>query len=807
MNTNYKLSNYFTPKIFCLVLLFTSLFSVRAYAQETNIIEKFEEYHAAPRELAYVHLNKSVYVEGEMLGFKAYVVDKSTKELSPNTSNLYCTISDKDGNVLKKKLVHVNNGVAHNIFNIDSTLSTGTYTFKAYTNWMRNFKEANHYQQTFKVFDADNNNKIEALKATSLDIDLQLLGEGGHIVYDIPNTVGVIAKNELGYGIPFATGRIVDNNGLIVSNFKLNEVGLAKTVFTPTADTSYTVELDFNEEIISVPINDIKAVGFNLQLTEVNGRVLLEFRTNETSSAILKEKYFKLALHNDSEIKIADFVFNDENKVVIAYPIEELYSGINIFTVFNENNQPVLERLFFNHNGIKRAKVLDSKIETEFDSLSVNLRLQNKPLNEMSSLSISILPEGTASYNHHNNIISQTHIQPYIKGLIEKGSMYFSKVDRTAKYNLDLLMVTQGWSSYDWNDIFNYEDVFSFPFERGIDVVANVNTKKGKGNYIVYPLENSKTQVFELSDSDKTFTAKSLVPTEDDLFRIGFLELDKNNFKKKPSLYLQYYPSKFAEYNIDYPIIFEENLRNDNTISIPENSLESWKSAETLDEVVITTNVTESRAESLAGKAVNSRVDIIKDHENRPGLRVDLYLQRLGWSTQFDYFSGTLSIINPRVTWKDPVPLVYLDDALLNAGVGQQDFSLLTFLTMDVIDYIEYELYGMGGGLRGSSGFIKIYTKPNSVPFNKSNNVVTYDVPLRFSNEKKFYTPKYQFYNTDFFREYGTIDWKANLIPDQNGGVSFNVPNTKTNTINLYVEGIVSGGEYVSEVITLSSED
>ncbi|MDT0557980.1 hypothetical protein RM697_04945 [Ichthyenterobacterium sp. W332] len=789
------------------VLFICAILSIaNTNAQQIDIADSFEDYHSAPRELAYVHLNKSVYIEGEMLGFKAYVLDKNTKQLSPNTSNLYCTISDEEGNILKKKLVYVNNGVANNVFNVDDSLSTGIYTFKAYTNWMRNFKEANHFEQTFKVLDADNNAKIESVKSSNLSVDLQTLGEGGHILYDVSNNIGIVAKNELGYGVGNATGRIKDDNGNVVSEFTLNEVGIAKTLFTPSQGNQYTIELDLADEVVSEPISSIESIGLNLQLMRAKDRVLLEFKTNSASLSMIKEKVFKLALHNDSEIKISDFRFDEDQRLVMAYPMNELYSGINIFTVFDEDNKPVLERLFFNNQGIKRQKVSKTSLNVEVDSLVISLKLPDFKPEDYSSLSVSVLPSNTASYNHHNSILSQTYIQPYIKGAIENGHNYFKDSSRATMYNLDLLMLTQGWSSYNWDEIFNYNEVFAYPFERGIDVVANVNGKKGKGNYIVYPLENSKTKLFELSDTDKVFTAKSLIPTEDDLFRIGFLELQKDKFKNKPSLYLQFYPSEFADYSNTFSSIKEADVFRDNQIAIP-NSLESWKNAEELDEVVITTDVSESRAEKLANKAVNSKVDIIEDYERRPGLRVDLYLQRLGWSTQYDYFSGTLSIINPRITWKDPVPLVYLDDALLTTSGSNSDFSLLTFITMDVVDYIEYELYGIGGGIRGGAGFIKIYTKQNNIPLNKAENVVTYDVPLRFSNAKRFYTPKYQYYNTKFFKEYGVIGWVPNLKPDDNGNLEFYIYDTKAENINLYIEGVVNGNSFVSETLIINTED
>ena len=143
------------PSVKPILVIFLS-FTVFCFAQDAKtILDNFTNYTEAPRELAYVHLNKSTYIEGEMLGFTAYVFDTYSKEPSKIAQNLYCTISDDQGNILKKKLLKIENGIASNIFEIDSTISTGIFTFKAYTNWMRNFSELNHFEQTFKVIDAE----------------------------------------------------------------------------------------------------------------------------------------------------------------------------------------------------------------------------------------------------------------------------------------------------------------------------------------------------------------------------------------------------------------------------------------------------------------------------------------------------------------------------------------------------------------------------------------------------------------------------------------------------------------------------
>ncbi|WP_282043779.1 hypothetical protein, partial [Winogradskyella flava] len=72
-------------RLFILFLAFSAI----SFAQNNDkIIEAFEEYAKMPREVAYLHLNKSTYIKGEHIGLTAYVLDKKTKRNSTMATNL-----------------------------------------------------------------------------------------------------------------------------------------------------------------------------------------------------------------------------------------------------------------------------------------------------------------------------------------------------------------------------------------------------------------------------------------------------------------------------------------------------------------------------------------------------------------------------------------------------------------------------------------------------------------------------------------------------------------------------------------------
>lgn len=226
---------FYSKSSYVLLLVFMlSFFS--GNSQTTNdkkLFEAYKNYSKLPRETAYGHLNKSTLIKGESLGFSIYLLDKYTKKPSNLSKNVYCTIQNRSGKVLKKTMILAENAVASGIFEIDSLFASGNYVFKAYTNWMRNFEEQNLYVQHIKVINPDEVTLIEADEEELFDLDAQFLPEGGHLLSNVKNTMGVVIKDDYGFGVPNLKGKLLNSNGDEITNFKTNINGISKFEFTP----------------------------------------------------------------------------------------------------------------------------------------------------------------------------------------------------------------------------------------------------------------------------------------------------------------------------------------------------------------------------------------------------------------------------------------------------------------------------------------------------------------------------------------------------------------------------------------------
>lgn len=787
--------NYSPKKNTTLFLFFlVPLLCLNSQIKEETVLNSYQDFAGSTRELVYVHINKTTYLKNEMLGFNAYILDKAKKKSLTITKNLYCTILNENNEVIKSKLLKVNNGLSYNTFLIDSLFTTGKYKFRAYTNWMLNFKERNYYEHPFFVIDSDAK-KTQNKDNLDTKYTIKILPEGGHLVSEIKNNIGIIVKNNNGIGLKNKKGKIINNNGQLITEFTLNQFGIAKAPFTPNPSYSYKVVINYNNTDISTPIKNIEITGINLSVSNLRNKVGITFKINNETKEIIKNKNYFLAIHNGNKIKSFPFKFNDKIEISKIINHKELYPGINIFTVFDsDKNIPILERLYFNNVGISKTGI--SKLETTIanDSITVKMKLNDSiDLQKVQNLSVSGLPNTSKSYNFNSNILSQLYLEPYVKGFIQNASYYFTINNAKTKYDLDNLLITQGWSSYSWGDIFK-KPVYPNKFEQGINLVANINGKKNEG-FLVYPLKNNKTQIFTPNKEDKAFTHTNLFPEDNEFYKVSLLK--KKEVTEKPNLYIQFYPAIVPPLSIkSYDIPLLDNL-NSNTLNNILVDFKKNNAEEVLDEVVIKSKIKLARMERIRNKSVG-RVVFFNDRNTR-NMTLANFLSQNGWFATDS--NGFLQIIN--LTPNSPnnnIPLVILDDVQLG------DFSFLANYLLDIVDYIEINKSGVGYGLRGGGGVIKIVTDPvkrfNENSKNK-HEVASYKFPITFSSPKQYYTPIYKNNTSRFFKDYGTISWFPNLKVDKNGVITFKILNTFVPSIDLHIEGIINGETFISESKTI----
>ena len=140
-------------KLSCLltVLLFVPIARVRAQQEAVqNLITKIDTFNSKmPVEKLFLQMDKPYYAVGDTVWFKAYLCNPSLS-FSTLSSRLYVELLNDSGKVIQ----HISTPMALGISwgNIDlGAVRNGSYTIRAYTNWMRNFGDDYFFQQAFYI--------------------------------------------------------------------------------------------------------------------------------------------------------------------------------------------------------------------------------------------------------------------------------------------------------------------------------------------------------------------------------------------------------------------------------------------------------------------------------------------------------------------------------------------------------------------------------------------------------------------------------------------------------------------------------
>lgn len=790
----------FKTPLYRLIFIVFLCYSFTLSAQEdSEVLNAYKNYTEATREVVYMHLNKSTYIKGETIGFKAYVVNKSDKKTAALTTNLYVSIEDKNQKVLQQKLIKITDGVASNTFEIDSMFTSGYYNVKAYTNWMLNFNEKNHYQESIRVIDPETEKYITE-EVIENEIDAQFLPESGHLLNGVINTIGVVIKNNLGFGIANAKGEILDKNNKVLSSFETNQFGIGKFQLLADATNSYKVKITNANKDLSFNLDEnIEAKGIIMSLKSLKSKVYVSISTNLETFETVKNKRHSLMIHNGNRFDVVDIYFTDKTNVTKIIDISNFASGVNILTLFNEEDKPIAERLFFNYEGINIVTSNTITASKKRDTVTVNLNFNAFNSTAFNSLSVSILPQETKSYNKHHNMISYTYLQPYIKGTIEQAKYYFTNINAKKKYELDNLLLTQGWSSYNWNDIFKNTPNRTHSFEQGIKVMANTNNKsKGGTTFMLHASTSNEPVLFELSEEENAFSFENIFPLPNDQIQIS--EVGNNNNLKPAQLYLQSFPSTIPAFNnssntlkpkVDYN--FTEKTTN-------RAIFENLDGVQILDEVLIKGRLEKKRIEALKlTKSSWGKIHVFDDNDRQRFATLAQFINNM--TTFRAYESDTLGLVveNPATYTKNTgsSPFFFLDDMPL------YNTNILSRYPMFNVAHIEINASGIGEGIRGGNGTIKIYTRNEIDGQTFGESAQLFKLPLVFSETKKFYVPKYRYYADDFYKGYGTVDWKPELTTNLNGNISFKIKTPEV-PVTLFIEGLTKNGSIIFEEKSIS---
>jgi hypothetical protein len=103
-------------------------------------------------EKLYLHFDKPYYAAGDTAWFKAYVLQAGDLKASTYSAKIYVELLNGGGQLVQRLVVPVASGLAQGYFALDEKkVPEGSYTIRAYTNWLQNFGSEHFFYKQFYI--------------------------------------------------------------------------------------------------------------------------------------------------------------------------------------------------------------------------------------------------------------------------------------------------------------------------------------------------------------------------------------------------------------------------------------------------------------------------------------------------------------------------------------------------------------------------------------------------------------------------------------------------------------------------------
>src|SRR5690606_36664950 len=91
---------------------------------------------------------------------------------------------------------------------------------------MNNFESPDIHSQKITVIGKEKKNEKNELM--NQEFDFQALPESGHLVEGIENSIGIVVKNQKGFGVSGLKIRLIDSKNAEIATTQLNAFGIGK---------------------------------------------------------------------------------------------------------------------------------------------------------------------------------------------------------------------------------------------------------------------------------------------------------------------------------------------------------------------------------------------------------------------------------------------------------------------------------------------------------------------------------------------------------------------------------------------------
>ncbi|MFV0505377.1 MAG: TonB-dependent receptor plug domain-containing protein [Bacteroidales bacterium] len=836
-----------------------------------------------PQEKIYVQIDKSFYITGEYIWFRAHLVDAMSNIPDTTSRYIYAELINPLDSVVVRVKVRPQDGAYSGYIPLAEELPEGDYQLQFYTRFMEGLGSEYFFKRALKIGDPlgalyrteasfeyrDNNKKIdvelrffalengESVKPDKIqisdnkgvrthrqnedgtvrtsintptekinrviyveydvagkfhkqfihipfpdDFEVSFLPEGGNLPAGVMNCMAFKALNSEGLGEDIS-GVVVNNNGDTIVDFKSQHRGMGQflLLFNNTSDkyTAICRNKKGVEKRYELPSADLSCATLRTQQQKDH----LYIAVNKSIDVGIDEQFYLIIQSKGVLLYAAEW---DNSKELVMLEKDILPSGVIQILLADKELNILSERLFFNVNKINLAKMNFSSDKENYDrrqkiNASISLSdIKGEP--GIANFSVSITDDNDISPDTCVNILSSLLLTSDLRGYIEAPAYYFSDSSLRVRSDLDLLMMTQGWSRYDIPKVLKgIYDVPKSYLELSQEISGALkggllSNKLSAG----YPVSLIATQAGLFGTTTTNEHGHFCFRNFEMPDSIKYVVQGQTR-KGGKGVELIVNPETFpeAKYSLPFsPLSHHKDFGNFLQKADRQFELVNGVRMIYLKGVEVSAKKTDEKGRSTYSSAMNPRFteDEIEQMHARSMLQI---LSR---------FAGVMVTGNNISIRGGGAPLILLDDIEI-------DVDLLESIPVESVD--EVEIVKDAGaaifGSRGGNGVIMVSTKEGEgiATLSRSALNIKNISPLGYQRAKDFYSPQYQ-----------TVQQRARAVPDMRTTIYWN-PSLKTaddgsvdfsfyssdasSKYSVVIEGVTSKGLLIHSVESIYRTD
>lgn len=786
-------------------LPFLMLISLGNYSDDdprvNRIINQFQLYRIkCGQQKVYLHTDKDVYMTGETIWIKGYLLDAATLYPDSVSKDVYVELLNAEKKAISQQILKNVRGYSYGDIIINDTLREGNYQLRAYTNWMRNFDSDYFFYKTISVKNPNYENivtparikEIKRFNKTQKREDehyfITFFPEGGNLIAGLPCKLAF--KAETGLGNPLQVkGTVVDAKGKEFATIESIHDGMGYFTFTPERGVKYHAKVTFENgktKKFLLPAALSKGVAMSVDASSQDD-IKVSIESNRSVSANIAENEVIVVGQSRGVITYISKGEITGKPVKSIIPKKLFPPGVAQIILFAGRGEPVSERLVFikpEKDQVNPVKLTTKSVDDSvFFNVSINSYGKWKG---RSNLSLSVIENVPGQVSGNNeNILTNLLLTSDLKGMIANPSYYFDRNNIDAGKHLDLIMLTHGWRRFVASDVIaNKFPAMIYPKKGGLSISGRITR-----DLLRLPMPNNKVMLSVLKTYNDRFETKTDAK--------GFFEFPLSDYEDTIDIKLESFTPGGSKRG---QIILEDTL----TPGLMAKPYPFFY-GEAYDKKKIKKNGKQEYRKFRENTKPLSDYDLYGGKiYGAPSNRLKVGNDASAYSNILQYMQGkvpgvtvegnSVTIRGVNTILGSTEPLFLLNDIVISA-------SAVPMLTPQDIDYIdilkgpEASIYGS----RGANGVILFYTKHGSYIY---RGVLDFSM-LGYHKAREFYVPPYESwaYKPSDYKISRTIYWNPSVIPNSEGQAMLRFK--KKFTVEKYtviIEGIANDGEIISSV-------